>query len=410
MISVLIVDDHELLRAGLRSRLEREPGITVVGEADTAERAVLMARRLQPDLILLDLLLPRKSGYDVIPELADVAPQARILVVSSQAAPSSVRRALSAGAAGYLPKRSSDRELVAAIRLVAGGGGYVEPGSRRKARQSQRLTGTRAPLRARARHLHLLALGYTNQEIAQEALHLRPHGRHASRAHHAQAGARNTRRARDVRARERRHRPERRLAGQVDDHDAVRNDSDDVWMAAASLRAVERDLRHASRAHAGPRQARGRTRPAGAAAPARSAAPERTRLGDPSAARSRRLGRDRALRSTCDAHQAIAEHSDGRAQRIPLGPDRPVADVTARPAGCRREPRRPGADRSPAARDALDDAARRGLGARDLRPDPGDRLFRGGDAGRARRSRRSARRTADVPRRSTPGGAASISR
>ena len=116
MINVLIVDDHELMRAGVRSRLEREPGMTVIGEADTAERAVLMARRLQPDLILLDLLLPRTSGYDVIPELAEVAPQAKILVVSSQAAPSSVRRALSAGAAGYLPKRSSDRELVTAIR------------------------------------------------------------------------------------------------------------------------------------------------------------------------------------------------------------------------------------------------------------------------------------------------------
>src|SRR6185312_1726661 len=127
MIDVLIVDDHELLRAGLRSRLEKESGIDVVGEADTAERAVLMARRLQPDLILLDLLLPRKSGYDAIPELAQVAPHAGVLVISSQAAPSSVRRALSAGAAGYLPKRSSDRELLAAIRLVAGGRGYVEP-------------------------------------------------------------------------------------------------------------------------------------------------------------------------------------------------------------------------------------------------------------------------------------------
>jgi DNA-binding NarL/FixJ family response regulator len=127
MIRVLIVDDHELLRAGLRSRLEREEGISVVGEADSAERAVIVARAVQPDLILLDLLLPRKNGYDVIPELADVAPQAKVLVVSSQAAPSSVRRALSAGAAGYLPKRSSDRELVTAIGLVAGGGGYVEP-------------------------------------------------------------------------------------------------------------------------------------------------------------------------------------------------------------------------------------------------------------------------------------------
>ena len=77
MIRVLIVDDHELLRAGLRSRLEREHGIAVVGEADSAERAVVMARAVQPDLILLDLLLPRKSGYEAIPELADVAPQAK---------------------------------------------------------------------------------------------------------------------------------------------------------------------------------------------------------------------------------------------------------------------------------------------------------------------------------------------
>src|SRR6188474_2221072 len=127
MISVLIVDDHELLRAGLRARLANEEDITVVGEADSAERAVVMARALQPDVILLDLLLPRKSGYEAIPELARVAPDARVLVVSSQAAPSSVRRALSAGAAGYLPKRVSDRELVDAIERVASGDGYVEP-------------------------------------------------------------------------------------------------------------------------------------------------------------------------------------------------------------------------------------------------------------------------------------------
>ena len=168
MITVLIVDDHELLRSGLRSRLERESAIAVVGEADSAERAVFMARRLQPDLILLDLLLPRKSGYDVIPELAEVAPQAKVIVVSSQAAPSSVRRALSAGAAGYLPKRSSDLELVAAIRLVAGGACYVEPDLGAKLVSPE---GSPAldPLSERERDIiHLLALGYMNQEIAQK--------------------------------------------------------------------------------------------------------------------------------------------------------------------------------------------------------------------------------------------------
>jgi two-component system response regulator NreC len=168
MIRVVIVDDHELLRAGLRSRLEREDGISVVGEADSAERAVIVARAVQPDLILLDLLLPKKNGYDVIPELAEVAPEAKVLVVSSQAAPSSVRRALSAGAAGYLPKHSSDGDLVAAIRLVASGAGYVEPDL---GAQLVVPNGSPAlePLSDRERDImHLLALGYTNQEIGKQ--------------------------------------------------------------------------------------------------------------------------------------------------------------------------------------------------------------------------------------------------
>jgi len=168
MINVLIIDDHDLLRAGLRSRLEREPGMAVVGDAGSAEEGIVMARALQPDLVLLDLLLPRKSGFDAIPELAAVAPAARILVVSSQTSPSSIRRALTSGAAGYVPKRASDRELVNAIQLVAAGGGYMDPELGVKLVVPD---GSLAldPLSERERDIvHLLALGYTNQEIGRK--------------------------------------------------------------------------------------------------------------------------------------------------------------------------------------------------------------------------------------------------
>jgi DNA-binding NarL/FixJ family response regulator len=168
MISVLIVDDHALFRAGLRSRLELEQDITAVGEAATAEEAVSKARSLQPDLVLLDLLLPGTSGQDAIPKLAEASPRSRVLVVSSQAAPSSVRQALAAGAAGYVPKRASDQELVAAIRQVAAGEGYVDPDLGAKLVVPDRSVALE-PLSERERDiLQLLALGYTNQEIGRK--------------------------------------------------------------------------------------------------------------------------------------------------------------------------------------------------------------------------------------------------
>jgi DNA-binding NarL/FixJ family response regulator len=168
MIRVLLVDDHQLLRSSLRLRLDREPGITPGGEAGTAEEAVVRARSLQPDIVLLDLILPRRSGYDVIPELLRVSPRARILVVSSQTQPSSIRQAILAGASGYISKRASDAELIQAISAVAAGAQYVSPelGVRLVAADESPALD---PISDRERDvLHLLALGYTNQEIAEK--------------------------------------------------------------------------------------------------------------------------------------------------------------------------------------------------------------------------------------------------
>lgn len=167
MISVLLVDDHGLFRAGLRQRLECERDITAVGEAGSAEQGVVKARALQPDLVLLDMLLPRKSGVEAIPEILHVSPGSRVLMVSSQASASSVRQAVSAGASGYVPKRASDDELVTAIRRVAAGERYVTPELGAELVVEEGKPGLE-PLSERERDvLHLLALGYTNQEIGR---------------------------------------------------------------------------------------------------------------------------------------------------------------------------------------------------------------------------------------------------
>jgi DNA-binding NarL/FixJ family response regulator len=168
MIRVLVTDDHAVLRTGIKAILDREDDITAVGDAANADQAVSRARALQPDVILLDLVMPRRGGFDVLPELLKVAPEARVIMLSMQTQPSAIRKALNAGAAGYVAKHASDADLIDAIRRVARGSRYVDPelGGNLVVSDSAALT---EELSERERDvLFMLALGYTNQEVASE--------------------------------------------------------------------------------------------------------------------------------------------------------------------------------------------------------------------------------------------------
>jgi two-component system, NarL family, response regulator NreC len=170
-IRVLIVDDHAVVRSGLRLLLEAEDDMDVVGEAGTAREAVFELRSSKADVVLMDVAMPGGSGIDVIPQLLHEVPETKILMLSMQDDPNYVRQAFEAGASGYVLKEAADAEVVAAVRDVAEGRSYVNPalGARLVAAESEARKRAEAdPLSDREREvLRLLALGHTNQEIAK---------------------------------------------------------------------------------------------------------------------------------------------------------------------------------------------------------------------------------------------------
>lgn len=126
-IRVALVDDHALVRAGLRSLLHACPEVIVVGEAGDGQEAVALAVRLRPEVIVMDLDMPNGDGLSATRSIADVAPDVRVLVVSMHDERERLLPLLGAGARGYLTKSAAERELLEAIRVVAAGEVYVRP-------------------------------------------------------------------------------------------------------------------------------------------------------------------------------------------------------------------------------------------------------------------------------------------
>jgi DNA-binding NarL/FixJ family response regulator len=165
-ISVLLVDDHSLVRRGFRRMLEDEPDITVVGEANNGDEAIRLSRTLHPQVIVMDCALPGTSGLDATRKILESSPEVSILMLSMHSEDTLVRQALDAGARGYVLKSAIDLELATAIRRIACGEMVLAPElARAESLKGERNSGLTA------RELEILQWivnGKSNKEIADK--------------------------------------------------------------------------------------------------------------------------------------------------------------------------------------------------------------------------------------------------
>ena len=171
---ILIVDDHEVVRLGLRSLLDQQPGMEIVGEAATASEAIAFSERLQPDVVLLDVRLPGRSGIEACQEIKSRAPRVRVLMLTSYTDGAILTDAIAAGADGYILKQIDSTSLVKALERVSRGENLLDPALTgevfdrlRQARNNEELLAFRNLSEQEMRILASIAEGKTNREIGQ---------------------------------------------------------------------------------------------------------------------------------------------------------------------------------------------------------------------------------------------------
>jgi two-component system, NarL family, response regulator NreC len=193
-ITIVIADDHQVVRAGLRLLLEAEEGFRVIAEAGDVATTERRVTAYHPQVLILDLTMPGESSLPAIPRLRSSAPETQIVVLTMQNDPAFAREALRAGAVGYVLKEAADDELIQAVRLAAAGRTYLNPElGARLAAEPPSASGPPDDLSAREIEvLRLIALGHTNSEIASR-LYLSVRTVESHRAHLQQKTGRTSR-------------------------------------------------------------------------------------------------------------------------------------------------------------------------------------------------------------------------
>ena len=171
-LTVVLCDDHQIMRSGLRRVLAESAAIEVVGDAGTAEEAIAEVRRTRPDVLVLDLSLPDASGISVIDSVGVVSPTTKVLILTMHDDVAYLRRAFASGALGYVVKAAADVELLQAVCEVGAGRRYVHPtlGAALLGAEPGRVRSKDADVALSEREseiLRLLALGYTNAEMGE---------------------------------------------------------------------------------------------------------------------------------------------------------------------------------------------------------------------------------------------------